>query len=150
METQKTKETLIEHYIDGTTIQYEWQNDYREWYRKGIHQQCVYVFYNKNTGFFKIGISKEPKTRLRHIETNSGCDLELILSIIPEYKTIVEAPKTIESILHSYFRKKNHRGEWFKLDINDLEKIRELFWMKIEGYIVEESPMFISSAFVYK
>lgn len=76
-----------------------------------------YVYVIEIENHYKIGISKNPKKRFG------------------EYTKLYKEPKVVvcekvkgydlvEQKLHSYFANKHERGEWFSLDENDIEKIK--------------------------
>lgn len=87
----------------------------------------VYVFYNRQTNLFKIGITGNLKTRVQQISTQSGCVVELVISIFlqPGYD---EPAKYVERFLHNYLKPCRVLGEWFRLTKKQLYEIEELFF----------------------
>lgn len=77
----------------------------------------VYVMLDSNTGYFKIGRSKTPFKRERTLQSQN-----------PEYSLLFywQRSQKLETELHHEFRKKRMRGEWFKLTIDDLYKLKEM------------------------
>lgn len=80
-----------------------------------------YVYIIKDTGFknrCKIGISKNPKQRLRNLQTGNSNKLDLIfiLKVDPNIKS-----SAVESEIHKYFKEKNLwiNGEWFEFQNDD-------------------------------
>ena len=65
----------------------------------------LYVIYNPDSKFYKIGVSNDPETRLQAICHSTGSDCE-ILKLFPELH-IVETP------LHNLLCEHRKRGEWF-------------------------------------
>jgi len=79
----------------------------------------LYLF--KAGPFFKIGFSRDVKARLRTIASNCPLPVELVCSL-PEGLS----SKETERRLHKRFRTKRVRGEWFRLDPEDVEFIKGL------------------------
>ncbi len=71
----------------------------------------------------KIGISKNPKRRLREIKL-SGYNAHILALFMPE-PTIDIAANYLEKILHKFFKEKRKFGEWFDLNNDDIENITE-------------------------
>ncbi|MFD2725029.1 GIY-YIG nuclease family protein [Hyunsoonleella rubra] len=76
----------------------------------------IYLMFNPRNGYTKIGRSINPKTREKTLQ---GEDPET------EIIALWNSPKSIERELHADFSDKRIRGEWFKLGIFDLLKIKE-------------------------
>jgi len=99
----------------------------------------VYLIRAQENGMYKIGISKDPKKRIKQLQTGSNEDLVLIESYPTEY------PTKIEIALHNKFSTSKKRGEWFSLGIaeevdfiSECDKIQK----NIE-YLVKEGNEFI-------
>lgn len=99
--------------------------------------RCVYVFFNPLSNFSKIGITNEPKTRLRHLQRQSGINIHqlILIELEPGYD---ETAPHVEEFLHRYFKAKRKIGEWFDLSVRDLIQIRALFY-HIEGDYIWDS-----------
>ena len=86
-------------------------------------ENFVYIMHNKHNGYYKIGRSKNPKYREKTLQAEEP-DIELI------YKWLTSA--NAETALHSKYKTKRIRGEWFRLtthDINEIKKFMNL-WCK--------------------
>lgn len=83
------------------------------------HGTFVYVFKAEGTNYYKIGWSKIPATRLEAIQPHMPHKLILIYEH--------QAEKEHEVNLHSLFRHKRIRGEWFNLDDSDIYYIDRYF-----------------------
>jgi hypothetical protein len=80
----------------------------------------IYIFTaNEFDGAYKIGLTNDIERRLADMQT--GCPFLLIP--IKVYK--VDNPTAIEIMLHSFFKKKRIRGEWFRLTDIDISYIDE-------------------------
>ena len=66
-----------------------------------------------NNGKYKIGIAKEPKKRLKQLQTGNSD----VLTIIETYQS--ENASKIESTLHNRYSYLRNAGEWFDLSINE-------------------------------
>jgi hypothetical protein len=66
-----------------------------------------------NDGKYKIGSAKEPKQRLRQLQTGNSDKLELV----EVYQS--ENARKIESTLHRYYSYVRNVGEWFNLSIKE-------------------------------
>jgi hypothetical protein len=74
---------------------------------------------NEDNGFIKVGIGKNPKQRMKALQTGSTAKLKII------YEREVEFASKIENVLHRHFKEQQVHGEWFDLfgvDINDIDK----------------------------
>ena len=81
----------------------------------------VYVMIDKNTGLYKIGRSVKPKVREKTLQSEKPT-IEMLYCH--------EAINHDEKILHDMFAEKRYRGEWFTLDMFDLDKIKRYFATK--------------------
>ena len=73
----------------------------------------IYLIKNASNDSYKIGIGKNPKKRIKQLQT--GNDDELLL--IETYQS--EIPSKIEGILHRNYGSLKKRGEWFTLSLVD-------------------------------
>ena len=85
-----------------------------------------YIYLLKLDGFntYKIGISKDPKKRVKQLQTGSP----EIIEILCTYKS--DWAFKIESTLHRRYLQNNIRGEWFEFNylnkdifLNECKKI---------------------------
>ena len=60
--------------------------------------------------FVKFGISNDPFSRIRELQTGNPYKIHLLLSV--DYEYCQETERTI----HKYFDSKRGIGEWFKID----------------------------------
>ena len=78
----------------------------------------VYVMIDHNTGFYKIGRSKNPLRRERTLQSEKPT-VDLLF--------YDDGSMADEKHLHKSYMNKRVRGEWFDLDINDLRNIGNYF-----------------------
>jgi len=78
----------------------------------------VYVF--QGAGYYKIGYSQRPPQRRLQISPKLPFELSVVC--------VVESlrAQSLESQLHVRFKDKHLRGEWFRLDDDDLAYIKSL------------------------
>lgn len=81
----------------------------------------LYLMKDFANGFYKIGISNTPEYRERTLQSEKPT-IEMIASKRYPTRPIAES---IEKALHGAYSEKRLRGEWFELDVNDVENIRE-------------------------
>jgi prophage antirepressor-like protein len=78
-------------------------------YYQSIINLKTYIMYDENSNLYKIGVSKNPKQRESTLSSQ-----------IPKIKIILFLDRNIEKLLHKLFENKRVRGEWFKLDSDDI------------------------------
>jgi len=78
----------------------------------------IYVVYNRLNGKHKIGLSKNPKQRIKALSRQSKTELEVVL-IFP-----VENMGKAETELHEEYASKRLHGEWFYLAQDDIYNIK--------------------------
>lgn len=76
----------------------------------------VYLMVNVDTSLIKIGFSNDPSYRERTLHSKEP-SVHLI--------ALWQADKSKEKLLHNHFQDKRRRGEWFKLDLLDLQYIKQ-------------------------
>lgn len=88
----------------------------------------IYLIHNQESNRYKIGVSKDPKNRLKNLQTGNDDEIKLIYEFQSEYAYKIE--KTFHN-LYSYLKTS---GEWFELDLefevnflNECKKIEEKF-----------------------
>lgn len=87
-----------------------------------VSEKCfVYLMNDIKNNFHKIGISNYPYYREKTLQSEKPT-IELICAKEFPSRRIAES---IEKALHSTFSKKRIRGEWFELDIQDVEEIKQ-------------------------
>jgi len=76
----------------------------------------IYLAQQKNTPFFKIGVTKKkPELRLKELQTGSPILLELKISYQTKYDFM------LENALHNHFKLKRVNSEWFELDEEEIK-----------------------------
>jgi hypothetical protein len=78
----------------------------------------IYLMIDKNTGYYKIGRSKNPKFRESTLQSEKPT-IEMIFNI--------EGKVNDEKVLHDMFSPKRIRGEWFDLNGSDIIQIKKHF-----------------------
>jgi len=76
----------------------------------------IYVMIDKNTGYYKIGRSKNPSIRERTLQSEKPT-IEMLFNSDAKVKD--------EKVLHDKFYEKRVRGEWFDLNGSDLCTIKQ-------------------------
>ena len=74
--------------------------------------------FDKNTGYYKIGRSKNPKHREMTLQSEKPT-IEMLFYF--------EAKNKDEKELHNLFSEKRIRGEWFDLSGTDINTIQNYF-----------------------
>lgn len=82
-------------------------------------QPGVYVIASPD-GVYKIGMAKNIRNRVRSINTHVPFDLQITLVIQ------TDSAAGLERTLHSMFRHKCVKGEWFRLDATDFDRIKSV------------------------
>ena len=77
----------------------------------------VYVVRNTVTGNVKIGISRDPEVRLRQLQSNNDCKLELLATKFAENRFKDEA------LLHDTNSDYRIQGEWFTAEARMLDEV---------------------------
>lgn len=75
----------------------------------------IYVMIDKNTGYYKIGRSNNPKRREKTLQSEKPT-IEMLFSF--------DAKSSHEKTLHNMFNEKRIRGEWFDLNGSDILLIK--------------------------
>jgi hypothetical protein len=73
--------------------------------------KSVYLIQSLEEGYYKIGVSKNPKKRVKQLQTGNSSELKLIASFSSEYA------HKIEKSFHSRFSYLKKEGEWFDLSL---------------------------------
>ncbi|MBA4744258.1 MAG: GIY-YIG nuclease family protein [Muricauda sp.] len=90
--------------------------------KENIADFCfVYLMHDTSNSYYKIGISNSPEYRERTLQSEKPT-IEMIASKKFPVRKIAES---IEKALHSTYSEKRLRGEWFELNDNDVEHIKE-------------------------
>lgn len=91
----------------------------------------IYLIQSLENSYYKIGVSKNPKRRIKQLQTGNASELRLIDTYESEYAYKIE--KTLQR-KYSYLKKK---GEWFDMSITN-----EVFFTQ-ECQKIEESIIFL-------
>jgi Meiotically up-regulated gene 113 len=78
----------------------------------------IYIMIDKNTGFYKIGRSKNPLLREKTLQSEKPT-IEMLYAFDGKIR--------YEKELHQMFADKRVRGEWFDLNGTDICKIKNFF-----------------------
>lgn len=76
----------------------------------------VYVIGEQDNGPYKVGISKNPKKRLKTLQT--GHPKHLVLHAVKE--TDSSKAKLLETIIHNNISNYKTKGEWFDVNLSKL------------------------------
>lgn len=88
---------------------------------KSYRYGAGYVYLMKEVGgdLYKIGISINPQKRLYDINNTMPFDVELV------HTMPVREMKKCEDSWHYIFREKHVKGEWFRLNSNDVKLFKQ-------------------------
>ena len=73
----------------------------------------IYLIQSQESGRYKVGISLNPKKRVKQLQTGSGEELKLIHIFESEY------PHLVEKGLHRHFKHLHAIGEWYNLSLEE-------------------------------
>ena len=95
----------------------------------------MYIYILTDGEYHKIGVSKDPRRRVKQLQTASAGSL----SIIKTYNVPSKIARKLEQQLHKMFwqRRKRFNGEWFNLTQQHLDVIDE--WLA--NYTVAEQKL---------
>jgi len=94
----------------------------------------LYLIYNSRSDLTKIGISTDVSKRVRSLEQSVGESLYLIA----ESSDVVH-PKFWEDFLHRQFIEKRRLGEWFQLELGEINRMKSMFndgWPFLDARLV--------------
>jgi hypothetical protein len=98
----------------------------------------VYLLYNPLNGLYKIGITNSLKDRLSSIIASSGIEEIIFCCGIFMEADYDEPARQVEQWLHSFYKSKRKKGEWFKLTKRDLCDLRLFAFFvgseQVDGY----------------
>jgi hypothetical protein len=103
--------------IDKVDFLRNFFNNYDSQTDMELISEYVYLMVNTVTSLLKIGTSKNPTYREKTLHSQ-----EPVIHLIAKWN----CSKELEKSLHEKYKHKRVRGEWFRLDLNDLKEI-ELF-----------------------
>jgi hypothetical protein len=109
---------------------YEYEEEIEITYLKKVNDEVlsdkptfIYVMIDKNTGYYKIGKSVDPKHRERTLQSEKPT-IEMLY--------VFSAKSSDEKKLHEIFKQKRIRGEWFDLSGSDVQLINTYFIEKTD------------------
>ena len=73
--------------------------------------ESIYLIKSTGDSHYKIGVSKNPKNRVKQLQTGNSSPIELVC----EYET--KRAYKIEKILHRRFSYAHKNGEWYDLSV---------------------------------
>ena len=79
----------------------------------------IYIIENSDN-HYKIGYSKNPKKRIKQLNTGNSTDLKIVKLYETKYDSKIEA------YLKNYFKPKLIKGEWFELTLEDIDNIENI------------------------
>ena len=79
----------------------------------------VYIMHDIKTGAYKVGISNDPKYRESTLQSEKPS-----IELIWKSAQVIKNAKKLETKIHEHFYLKRLRGEWFELDSEDIETIK--------------------------
>jgi len=109
---------------------YEYEEEIEITYLKKIDDELltdkstfIYVMIDKNTGYYKIGKSVNPKYREKTLQSEKPT-IEML--------HVFSGKSSDEKKLHEIFKQKRIRGEWFDLSGSDVQLINTYFIEKTD------------------
>ena len=94
---------------------------------KPTYPEYAYMYIiSDNNGYMKIGIAKDPKKRLKQLQTGHPSKLDLLFT--EEFYCRRSHLLKIEKLVHEKIKSRVHKmkGEWFEIPIKDLEDIKNI------------------------
>jgi len=73
----------------------------------------IYLMQSVEDGYYKIGISKHPNTRLKQLQTGNSSEMRMVETFESEFAN------KIETTLHNRYSHVRKSGEWFELTLDD-------------------------------
>lgn len=86
----------------------------------GMSMQEVYIAEATN-GLFKIGVSSDAKARVKGLNSQSPIDIKLLATY-----SFGEKSQYMEHRLQRRFASKRVKGEWYRLNQNELQQLWEI------------------------
>lgn len=78
----------------------------------------LYIMRTSGTSLYKIGVSKDPETRMENLQTGNGEELELVFTFKTKYDYKLEAS------LHNSYKSCRTIGEWFEFTPVQLDEVK--------------------------
>lgn len=73
----------------------------------------IYLIQSQEDGYYKIGVSKHPKKRVKQLQTGNSSELKLVESYQSEHA------HKVEKALQRRYSHMKKEGEWFDLSIKE-------------------------------
>ena len=73
----------------------------------------IYLIQSQEDGYYKIGVSKHPKKRVKQLQTGNSSELKLVESYQSEHA------HKVEKALQRRYAHLKKEGEWFDLSIKE-------------------------------
>lgn len=80
----------------------------------------VYLIEDIDNNRYKIGVTKNLKSRLKNLQTGNSNQIKLIYSFETEY------PFRLEKMLHNRFNEFHYHNEWYDLDEESIKNFLNL------------------------
>lgn len=97
--------------------------DYLETIDKTTDESCyVYLMHDLKNNFYKIGISNSPAYREKTLQSEKPTIVLIRSKRFPKRKIA----EILEKTLHNSYINKRIRGEWFALDMEDVNDISQI------------------------
>ena len=84
--------------------------------KRSMLKTYIYIILDQKTGYHKIGRSIDPQFREKTLQAEKPSHVMIWISPLTHPST--------EKIIHKYFASKRIRGEWFNLNVIDIEYIQ--------------------------
>lgn len=75
----------------------------------------VYIIQQRGSRLFKFGVSKDPRRRLKTLQTGNAAELALLIDFPCKDVSAYAAEATI----HRYLKDCRVKGEWFEIESDD-------------------------------
>ena len=92
----------------------------REWKEEDKLRIAGSIYLMKCENYIKIGRAFNPIARHYSLKYQTPFEVELL------FHQKVRDDKELEAYLHFVFRDKHYKGEWFSLDEEDVNKVKEI------------------------
>lgn len=93
----------------------------------------VYLAKQESDNVYKIGCSKDPQKRVKQLQTGSSDKIELVSKFRSKYA------HKVEKTLHRLHNTENVSGEWFRMDMNANDFLKECAKIDYNLGFIEEN-----------
>ena len=94
---------------------------------KEQYPEYAYIYIiSDNNGYMKIGVSKNPKIRLKQLQTGHPTKLEILFT--EEFYCKRSHLLKIDTLIHKKVKTiaQKVKGEWFKISLEKLQQIKDI------------------------